>query len=372
MSWQGHEAPQLSNVLPAGIIPPCTVVFINQFYAMDLKFGADTIDLSNLSALGSSAPNLLVWAAPAMFFFVLIEFAVSWYQGRHCYDKKETIGSVLVGLGNVAIGVALKTIMFALFVVVYNAIPWRMEFSWWTFFPCYVLFDFCSYWAHNISHRMRFLWATHVPHHSGEHFNLTISFRLSWVQYIKIFFFLPVQVVGFHPVIIFLVNQIGILFQFWVHTEYIGKLHPWVEFLFATPSNHRVHHGSQEKYINKNYGATFILWDRIFGTYQKEEEQVVYGITKNIDHKHDPIHINFHEYIDIIRDVRSAKSVKEGLFYIFGDPGDIGRYKHEKELRALRSSVPRGLPANAAGLPRGQHTPAESAKENTVGTANEV
>ncbi|MEX2232621.1 MAG: sterol desaturase family protein [Cyclobacteriaceae bacterium] len=300
---------------------------------MDLKFGADKIDLNNLSSLGESAPDLLVWAAPVMFFFVGIEYLVSRYQGRHCYNKKETIGSTLVGIGNVAIGVALKTIMFSIFVVAYNLIPWRMEFSWWTFLPCYVIFDLCSYWAHSISHRMRFLWATHVAHHSGEHFNLTISFRLSWVQYVKIFFFLPVALIGFHPIIIFLTNQIAILFQFWVHTEYIGKLHPWIEYWLATPSNHRVHHGSQDKYINKNYGATFIIWDRIFGSYQQEEEQVIYGLTKNIDHKHDPIHINFHEYYDIIRDVRSADSLKEKLFYVFGDPGDIGKHKKEKELK---------------------------------------
>jgi sterol desaturase/sphingolipid hydroxylase (fatty acid hydroxylase superfamily) len=315
---------------------------------MDLKFGAEKIDLNNLSSLGDSAPDLLVWAAPVMFFFVIIEYVVSRYQGRHhVYNKKETIGSTLVGIGNVAIGVALKTIMFSVFVVAYNLVPWRMEFSWWTFLPCYIIFDLCSYWAHSISHRMRFLWATHVAHHSGEHFNLTISFRLSWVQYVKIFFFLPVAMLGFHPVIIFLTNQIAILFQFWVHTEYIGKLHPWVEYLLATPSNHRVHHGSQEKYINKNYGATFIIWDRIFGTYQEEEEQVIYGITKNIDHKHDPIHINFHEYVDIIRDVRSADNLREKLFYIFGDPGDIGAYKKQKELKQPVQKAPQPLKKEA-------------------------
>lgn len=339
---------------------------------MDLKLGAEKIDLTNLSTVGSSAPDLLVWAAPVMFFFVLIEFAVSRYQGRHCYDKKETIGSVLVGIGNVAIGVALKTVMFALFILVYNAIPWRMEFSWWTFFPCYVLFDFCSYWAHSISHRMRFLWATHVPHHSGEHFNLTISFRLSWVQYVKIFFFLPVQVVGFHPVIIFLVNQIGILFQFWVHTEYIGKLHPWIEFLLATPSNHRVHHGSQDKYINRNYGATFMLWDRIFGTYQEEEEQVVYGITKNINHKHDPIHINFHECIDMIRDVRSAESMREKLFYVFGDPSEIGKYKKDKELAALDKLASRVSHSTEIDASRAQSDPAVRTGGNTVGNVQDA
>jgi sterol desaturase/sphingolipid hydroxylase (fatty acid hydroxylase superfamily) len=206
-----------------------------------------------------------------------------------------------------------------------------MPFHWWTFIPCYILFDFCSYWAHNVSHRLRFFWATHVAHHTGEHYNLTISFRLSWVQYFKIIFFLPVAFLGFHPIILFVTNQIAVLFQFWVHTEYIKKMPRVIEYIFATPSNHRVHHGSQEKYINKNYGATFIFWDRIFGTFQEETERPIYGITHNIDHKHDPIHINFHEYYDIVRDVKQAEGWREVLFYIFGNPSDIDTYKRRKE-----------------------------------------
>jgi sterol desaturase/sphingolipid hydroxylase (fatty acid hydroxylase superfamily) len=164
-------------------------------------------------------------------------------------------------------------------------------------------------------------------HHSGENYNLTVSFRLSWVQHLKLIFFLPVALIGFHPIIFFIVNQIAVLFQFWVHTEYIRKLHPAFEFVFATPSNHRVHHGSQEKYINKNYGATFIIWDRIYGTFQEEEEQVIYGLTTNIKHKANPLLINFHEYIDIWKDVKSAKGWKLKYFYLFGDPIEISRFK---------------------------------------------
>jgi sterol desaturase/sphingolipid hydroxylase (fatty acid hydroxylase superfamily) len=163
------------------------------------------------------------------------------------------------------------------------------------------------------------------------HYNLTVSFRLSWAQYIKIIFIFPVALMGFHPVIIFITNQVAILFQFLVHTEYIRKLHPVIEYIFATPSNHRVHHGSQPKYINKNYGATFIIWDRIFKTYQKEEEQVVYGITQNIAQKDNPIHINFHEYVDIVKDVKQAKGWRKKLFYIFGDPGAIEKVKSTSE-----------------------------------------
>ncbi len=286
-------------------------------------FGAEKILLKDIANLEQASPNIIVWAAPVMFFFVLIEYGVAYFQGKPYYNRKETFASIMVGLGNVVIGVLLKTALFYVFVLVYNLVPWRMSFNWWTFIPCYIIFDFFSYWTHNISHRMRFFWATHVVHHSGTHYNLTISFRLSWVQYIKIIFLLPVAFMGFHPIIIFITNQIAVLFQFWVHTEYIRKLHPVIEYIFATPSNHRVHHGSQPKYINKNYGATFIIWDRMFGTFQAEEEQVVYGITHNIAKPGDPVHINFHEYGDIVKDVKRARGWRKKLFCIFGDPGKI-------------------------------------------------
>lgn len=305
---------------------------------MDLKtlFGAEKISWHEIDKMQSSAPDIIIWAAPAMFFFVIIEYAISYWQGRQYYEKKETFGSIWVGIGNVVIGAALKLAIFTVLVWIYNVIPWRMELQWWTFIPCYIIFDFCSYWAHNISHRQRFWWATHVAHHSGEYYNLTVSFRLSWVQYIKIIFFLPVSLIGFHPIIIFVTNQIAVLFQFWVHTEYIRKLHPIIEYVFATPSNHRVHHGSQEKYINKNYGATFIIWDRIFGTYQEEDEKAEYGLTHNIEHKGNPFHINFHEYADMIRDVRNASTFREKLFFIFGNPIDIAL---RKKAQAEKTSV---------------------------------
>jgi sterol desaturase/sphingolipid hydroxylase (fatty acid hydroxylase superfamily) len=296
-------------------------------------FNAGKIPLESMDDLKNNAPNIIVWAIPIMFFFVLLEYFISKWRHRKLYSDAETIGSTLVGLGNVAIGLVLKAILLSAFIVFYNLAPWRMPLNWWTLLPCYIIFDFCSYWAHRVSHHLRFFWATHVTHHSGEHYNLTVSFRLSWVQYVKIIFFLPVALLGFHPIIIFATNQIAVLFQFWVHTEYIRNLHPAIEYVFATPSNHRVHHGSQEKYINKNYGATFIIWDRMFGTFQDEEEKAIYGLTHNInpDHKHNPIHLNFHEYTDIIKDVGSAKGLREALFFIFGDPADIARYKQRSE-----------------------------------------
>ena len=290
-------------------------------------FGAPKIDLSKLKELTKDAPEIIVWAAPVMFFFVLLEWYISYRQNRKLYQRAETLGSILVGLGNVVIAFLLKFVLLAIIVVVYNLVPWRMYFNWWMFIPCYIILDFCSYWAHRVSHHQRFWWATHVVHHSGEHYNLTVSFRLSWVQHLKIVFFLPVAALGFHPVILFIVNQVAVLFQFWVHTEYIPKLHPIIEYIFATPSNHRVHHGSQEKYINKNFAPTFIIWDRLFGTYQPEDEKVNYGVTHNIEHKHNPIHINFHEFRDIWNDMKGTKSWKMRFFYLFGDPIAVARKK---------------------------------------------
>lgn len=298
-----------------------------QAFYLHVFLGAPKIPFHSVHQLQQNTPNIIIWAAPAMFFFVLLEWFLSVREHRHLYEKKDTIGSIIVGVGNVIINFFLKISFFYLLILFYNLIPWRMPLNWWTFIPCYIIFDFCSYWAHRISHMQRFWWATHVVHHSSENYNLTVSFRLSWVQNLKIIFFLPVALLGFHPIIFFVVSQIAVLFQFWVHTEYIRKIHPVIEYIFATPSNHRVHHGAQEKYINKNYGATFIFWDRMFGTFQKEEEQAVYGITHNITNKSNPLVLNFHEYADMWKDIKSTKSLQKKIFYIFGDPIKIDRHK---------------------------------------------
>lgn len=309
------------------------------FMPLNSLFGADKISFESAAQLESDSPNIIIWAAPVMFFFVLIEYIISRRQHPEYYESKETWGSIQVGIGNVIIGSLLKLSLLYVLIWAYNQIPWRMELNWWMFLPCYILFDLCSYWAHRISHQQRFWWATHIAHHSGEHYNLTVSFRLSWVQHIKLIFFMPVTLIGFHPVLIFVTNQIAVLFQFWVHTEYIRKLHPAIEYIFATPSNHRVHHGSQEKYINKNYGATFIIWDRIFGTYQAEEEQVIYGITTNIGNKANPLHINFHEYVDMFNDIRNAKGIRRKLFYLFGDPIDIAEEKKRNSAIPVAKTI---------------------------------
>lgn len=290
-------------------------------------FGADPIPLDSLENIEQNAPDIIVYAVPAMLFFTIVEYVYSTWKNRKYYDNKELLGSIGVGLGNLLVSASLKLILIYLVILIYNFVPWRMEFNWWTFIPCYIFYDFCSYWAHRISHEQRFWWATHVVHHSGEYYNLAVSFRLSWVQHLKFLFFLPSMFAGFHPIIYFVTNQVAVLFQFWVHTEYIRKMHPVIEYIFATPSNHRVHHGSQDKYLDKNYGATFIIWDRMFGTYQSEDEPVKYGLTTPITNKANPFYINFHEYADMWKDVKQAKGARKKLYYIFGSPARIAKEK---------------------------------------------
>lgn len=276
---------------------------------------------------------------------VLLEMYLSYRLHRGYYNWRETLGSLWIGLGNLAISGLIKVALFYGAILIYNAIPWRLPLNWWWLLPCYVLFDFCSYWAHRISHGQRFWWATHVAHHSGIHYNLSVSFRLSWVQYLKVIFLSPVALAGFHPILFFVTNQVAILFQFWVHTEFIRRLPPWIEYVFATPSNHRVHHGSQPRYRDKNFGATFILWDRLFGTYQQEDEAPRYGITVPIRISSNPFYLNFHEYADMIRDVQQARGWRQKLLFVFGSPAHIA------ELKAHQRSNTPGCAAPTVTIP---------------------
>ncbi len=262
----------------------------------------------------------------------------SWTTNKKRYNSREAFGSLLVGLGNVGINLLAKTLLIFGAVFLYNSIPWRMELNWWTIIPCIVIYDFCSYWAHRISHYNRFFWSTHIVHHTAIHYNLTVSFRLSWVQHLKVIFFLPLMFFGFHPIIFFIVNQVMILYQFWQHTEYIKKMPRIIEWTFITPSNHRVHHGSDQQYLDKNFGVLFTFWDRMFNSYVKETVKPTYGITTKIDPSFNPLYLNFHELKDLFVDVRKAKGIRKKLFFAFASPSAIAASKKESTLQNMLGS----------------------------------
>lgn len=311
----------------------------DQFYLQHLNsiFGAVRISFDDIHQLQKSAPNLLVYAMPAIFFFTTLEYGLSHFSKHKSYEHKETIGSLFVGIGNLVVNLLMKAVLFYAAVWMYNLLPWRMQLNWWTLIPCFMIYDCCSYWSHRISHFNRFFWATHVVHHSAEHYNLTVAFRQSWVQHFKTVFFIPVALIGFHPLIFFFASQLSVLYQFWVHTEAIGKLHPLIEKYFGTPSNHRVHHGSQEKYLDKNFGATFMIWDHLFGTFQYEEEKPIYGLTTPVENKTNPFVLNFHEYRDMLQDIKQSDGLKELLFFIFASPGKVYKHKSSKILRPSKA-----------------------------------
>ncbi|NND95105.1 MAG: sterol desaturase family protein [Flavobacteriales bacterium] len=275
--------------------------------------------------------NIVKAAAIPMISLVVLEWILSYFKKKDYYDGLDTISATFIGLVNVAMSAGLKFLTFGIILFFYNLVPWSLgptwtEVSfaqhWWVFVLCIVCIDFCRYWAHRVAHENRFWWATHVTHHNSEKYNWSVSFRLGWTQHIKIIFFIPVALMGFDPVVFFICHQIEVLYQFWIHTEYIRKLPAPIEYIFTTPSHHRVHHARNEKYLDKNYGSTFIIWDRMFGTWQPEEEQADYGITKPVG-TYNPITLNFHEWVDIVRDVKKSRSLKEAWTMVFTSPAKL-------------------------------------------------
>ncbi|MDJ1503158.1 sterol desaturase family protein [Xanthocytophaga agilis] len=278
----------------------------------------------------SALPPIVLYAAPMIFALVALEWGLSIKENKALYNKKDFWTSLAIGIGNLGSSALTKVALFAFFLFVYNWIPWHIPATAWSLVACLVTFDFCSYWAHRIAHEQRFWWATHVTHHSAESFNLAVSFRQSWVQQLKLVFFVPVLVCGFHPAIFYLTSQISLLYQFWTHAGMVGKLHPLIEYVFVTPSHHRVHHGKNPRYIDKNYGACLIIWDRLFGTFQIEDEEPEYGITHPVESSN-PVYLVFHEYISLYQDLRKAQSLKEAWVYLFGRPGAVYQKDKEKE-----------------------------------------
>ncbi|NND94408.1 MAG: sterol desaturase family protein [Flavobacteriales bacterium] len=279
--------------------------------------------------------NIVAAAAIPMISLVVLEWILTYFQKKDYYDTKDTISATFIGLVNVAMSAALKFATFGVILFFYNLVPWSIVGSewmddplkyWWAFLLCIVSIDFCRYWAHRIAHENRFWWATHVTHHNSEKYNWSVSFRLGWTQHIKIVFFIPVALMGFDPVLFFICHQIEVLYQFWIHTEYITKLPRPIEYIFTTPSHHRVHHARNAHYLDKNYGSTFIFWDRMFGTFQPEMERPDYGITKPVN-SYNPVTLNFHEWVDIVRDIRQSRSFKEAYAMLFTSPAKLEAVK---------------------------------------------
>lgn len=257
-----------------------------------------------------------------VFFLVLIVSETVWdFLRNERKSLRESFSNFAIALGNVVLERVVFGVVFlaGLIVAEYFAF-WEIPLTWWSWVLAVVLADFTYYWMHRFEHEVRILWAHHSVHHSSPEFNLTTALRLAWVEgLVEWIFFVPMILLGFDLVQTVIGISIVVAYQTWIHTEKVGKL-GWLDRVFNTPSVHRVHHGSNRVYLDKNYGGILIIWDRLFGTFQAEGEPVIYGLTEPVGSAN-PVTVNFHEYRRIWRDLRKAQSMREFIGFVFGGPG---------------------------------------------------
>jgi sterol desaturase/sphingolipid hydroxylase (fatty acid hydroxylase superfamily) len=267
--------------------------------------------------------NLVLYSIPAFVVLVLVELA---WSRRHPevrgYERRDTFASLSMGAINVVIAGGAKFLSIPFYAVLYEyrLVDVVAALGAWSWLVILFAEDLCYYWFHRLHHEVRVLWAAHVNHHSSQHYNLSTALRQPLLTpFTGPMFWAPLALVGFPPWMILTAQAWSLLYQFGLHTEAIDRLGP-LEWIMNTPSHHRVHHGKNVSYLDKNHAGVFILWDRLFGTFAREEEKVVYGLTTDI-HTFNPLKIGFHEIGSIGRDVARAPTLGAKLGYLFAPPG---------------------------------------------------
>jgi sterol desaturase/sphingolipid hydroxylase (fatty acid hydroxylase superfamily) len=282
-------------------------------------------------------PAILYYAIPGFVLLLSIEAWFSHKENKDLYEKKDTFSSLGLGIGNVSIGFVTKAMIFGLFSFLYQFRLFELNVStWWYWVILFFADDLSYYLFHRTAHNVGWFWASHVVHHSSRHYNLAAALRQTWTGNLtgSFLFWAWMPLAGFHPIWILFMQQISLIYQFWIHTETITHLPKVFEFFLNTPSHHRVHHGSDLKYLDKNHGGILIIWDRLFGSFQPEEERPTYGLTKNIE-SFNPIKIALITWTELFRKAKQAGSVKKGINYFTKPPGwsHDGTTKTAKELR---------------------------------------
>ncbi|CAM5629711.1 MULTISPECIES: sterol desaturase family protein [Streptomyces] len=266
----------------------------------------------------------VVYAIPAFVLLVAVE-ALSYRflpdDDERGYEARDTATSMSMGAGSQVIALPWKAVVIVAYAALYTVAPWQPSpGSVWTWVLLFFAEDLAYYAYHRAHHRVRLLWASHVVHHSSVRFNLSTALRQSWTPMSGLPFWMPLALLGIPPWMILLQQSISLIYQFFLHTERVDRLWRPIELVFNTPSHHRVHHGSNNVYLDRNYGGILIIWDRLFGTFQPEGERVVYGLTKNID-TYNPLRVAFHEYAATWHDIRTATRWRDRAGYAFGPPG---------------------------------------------------
>jgi sterol desaturase/sphingolipid hydroxylase (fatty acid hydroxylase superfamily) len=271
-------------------------------------------------------------------FIMLIEYLYGNYKNNNIYnDLKDTFTSVSTGTIYFVFKVILGFLLFAIDMKIYEHRLFEIDsFKWYNIILCYFLMDFTYYWYHRAQHRIRILWADHVNHHSSEEYNYSTAFRQGiFTPFIQPLFYFHLAFLGFDPRMVIILHVFGHVSAVWTHTKLIGKM-GFLEYILVTPSAHRVHHGSNPEYIDKNYGNTFIFWDMLFGTYEPEKKEVRYGITKNI-HSYNIFKVIFHEWTSWLKDIFNAKNIKEISTYTFKGPEKAEKLREFRSQKASSS-----------------------------------
>lgn len=269
-------------------------------------------------------PNIIYYAIPGFILLILLELFLTFKMHRDSYELKDSASSISLGLGNVFIGLIAKVITLASFMLMYEFRLFDISITWWSYILLLFAEDFSYYWMHRVSHRSRIFWASHMVHHSSQRYNLSTALRQTWTgPFYTFVFWLWLPLLGFHPLMVMMQMSISLIYQFWIHTEIIGRMPNWFEFIFNTPSHHRVHHATNPQYLDRNHAGIFIIWDRLFGSFETENdnEAPVYGLTHNIE-SFNPVRIAFFEWKAMFRQASSkGLTIKERIGYLIHPPG---------------------------------------------------
>jgi len=270
--------------------------------------------------------NMLFYATPAVIVLALIEAVVLAFVKRRPYSWRASFASLLDAVGReyvvyqfLPVGIAFPVVAWA-----FNHRLATLQLdATLAFVLLLVGVEFSYYWFHRASHRVRWFWASHAVHHSSNELNLSAAYRFGWTGRLSgtSIFFAPLIWLGYPPAAVFGVLGLNLLYQFWLHADWMPKL-GWLEYVFNTPSHHRVHHAANPAYLDANYGGILIVWDRLFGTFIEERADLPcrYGLVKPLL-SNNPLVINFHEWLALARDLRRARSWGERWQYLFGPPG---------------------------------------------------
>lgn len=288
--------------------------------------------------------NPIILSIPVYFILIFGEWIYDAVKNKGWYRLNDAIGNIGCGITEQVTGVLVKVATVALYTYFYDHFRlFEVPHTWYFAVLLFIGVDFFYYWAHRMSHEINLFWLGHVVHHQSEDYNFSVALRQGALQ--KIFtapFYIPLALLGFDPYWFLFIGAFSTLYQFWIHTEAIDKM-GWFEYIFNTPSHHRVHHGRNPKYIDKNHGGTFIIFDRMFGTFQKEEEHPDYGITVQLS-SFNPIKAHVKPFVDLRQELQAAHSIPEFVKILFGRPGDSNsKTKATSGFRKYAVELNRGI-----------------------------